>query len=593
MVDNNNIMINENSNAEEEEREDAHEHHQERGQNRSLQGQQEQASGQHYPEEGMIIHEALQGENNRGDRRREYRRRMTLDPLVDLLVDGTFLYDDDNNMNNVPNNNEVETRSPRNDEGQESGRGEGILMNGAAAAAANNNVDMNVVAVAANNNANESASASDVNGNYSELELLGELLGRYARNGSVDESVSTEGDNGNGNNVDPPQPARNHSYLPTAQPLYPEEWIPAGQHRYRLSRDNSMSDLMLEQFDTEGSDTEANEENAGSSAVSNIETAAYNDNADGLDGEMISPYHYHIPEPPSLLRSHHHSGNTDLDISNEAQGISPSAADTENAIELSTLAIMEMEDVVVFPGSIVPMRIRDRNWVKYLGALIDDARGLYGSHQGSSGGMGEVRIVILPRVGDRARRTRRRPREGGRMGRWQVGLIRRGVASTRRLTRRRRVSNIVETEPNNNSSSRNENEDGSAAQQDVVVMEEESQGPYHSSDEESSEDDLFHPAVAPSPPDDPWVGRIGTMATVTFTHEEIASSTNPEPLVAGAHSQGASASRIPQGYPSSMVWRNRGEELVLTVLGKSEIVIQQREFFASLCRLKYRVFIAM
>lgn len=97
-----------------------------------------------------------------------------------------------------------------------------------------------------------------------------------------------------------------------------------------------------------------------------------------------------------------------------------------------------------------------------------------------------------------------------------------------------------------------------------------------SSDEgsEEEEDDLFHPSPSgirsSAPPDaDPLIGRIGTMATITFTHEEIAasSSQNPDPLAAaGGQSPGEQERRL-----SSVVWRNRGEELVLTVLGTNRV----------------------
>jgi len=104
-----------------------------------------------------------------------------------------------------------------------------------------------------------------------------------------------------------------------------------------------------------------------------------------------------------------------------------------------------------------------------------------------------------------------------------------------------------------------------------------SERPSSSSDDEGSEeeeDDLFHPSLAgirsPAPPDaDPLVGRIGTAATITFTHEETAASStqNPDLLnVAGGQSPGGQDRRS-----SSVVWRNRGEELVLTILGTNRV----------------------
>lgn len=277
--------------------------------------------------------------------------------------------------------------------------------------------------------------------------------------------------------VDTPQTAKSHPYLPTAQPLFPEEWIHAGTHR----------------------------------------------NENFFDEENL----------------------------------------VADANECNSLAIFEIDDIVLFPGATLPLRLRDRHWVSYLGTLIDDARGLHGSHRGTAGRMGEVRMVIMPRVKAETRRIgRRRPRdthvfversEGGEiegrgpMGQWRVDSIRRGVMRT---TRR-----VTEREPDTGyRSSRSETNDMGAVNDDESVDQ--------SLDGEGS--DLFRPAVKPMQRnDDSLVGRIGTLATITFTHEETTpSAVNPN--LSGAVPSGE-ASRGQRS--SSLVWQNRGEELVLTVLG--------------------------
>lgn len=176
---------------------------------------------------------------------------------------------------------------------------------------------------------------------------------------------------------------------------------------------------------------------------------------------------------------------------------------------------------------------------------------MYGPHQQSIGGMGEVRIVILTRR-DATRRTRRQPttegRGRGRTGRWQVALIRRGVAGvSRRIRRRRREQPSV-----------NENEDDRTEQDstDTNVGEDNHREDSASSDDDG-EDDLFHPSRSSaiiSESNDPLIGRIGTMATVTFTHEE---TTNHDP-------EGA-------GQRASSIWQQQGGELVLTVLGTTRV----------------------
>jgi len=237
----------------------------------------------------------------------------------------------------------------------------------------------------------------------------------------VSSSNGDEEDNNyeNTNNLDPPQPARNHSYLPTAQPLYPEEWCPAGKHRSQLCRKNNSLDTSTSGIkEEEDIDVVA----ANASDVLQVGSRVLLDNTDNTDTDTPY-YHYDIP-PPLGLQSHN-----------------------VNNSNSNTLAVMEIEEIVLFPGSVLPLRLTDRRWVDHLRNLINDARGLYGLHSSSSsGGMGEVRVVILPKS-DRNRRTRRQPREGGgRTGRWQVGLIRRGVTGMSRRLRRRRMRGSDEAE---------------------------------------------------------------------------------------------------------------------------------------------------
>lgn len=296
---------------------------------------------------------------------------------------------------------------------------------------------------------------------------------------------------------------------------------------------------------------------------------SFDRDSNGADQEDHSPSYYSIP-PPARVRTR--SKNAEPDNLHEAP------AQSESAANLATVAVMEMEDIVLFPGSTIPLRLHDRNWVTYLGQLIDDARGLYGSHRGTSGGMGEVRIVILPRVSAGTRRTPRRLIEsGGRTGRWRVDLVSRGVTSMRSLTRRRRRSESTETVADGNPSGNEEGDrrtgEENGAPTDVV----EDSGPrrrqrdfsYHSSSQ--SEVDLFRRPSAPQEPYDPLIGRIGTMATITFTHEENASAVNPdESPLSDANNDSASRGRPPPRQ-SSIVWRDRGEELVITVLGTTRV----------------------
>ena len=331
----------------------------------------------------------------------------------------------------------------------------------------------------------------------------------------------------NTSNLYPPQPARNHSYLPTAQPLCPEEWCPTGKHRSQLCRKNNSLDTS-----TSGIKEEEDVDVVAANAIQ-VGSRVLLDNTDNTDTDTPY-YHYDIPPPPGLQSHNVNNSNS------------------------NTLAVMEIEDVVLFPGSVLPLRLTDRRWVNHLRNLINDARGLYGLHS-SSGGMGEVRIVILPKS-DRNRRTRRQPREGGgRTGRWQVGLIRRGVTGMSRRLRRRRMRESDEAETNHE-----------AAEQDTVDANrrEERNENNHESEQsdDDGEDDIFHPSDRPLSTIlcdvEPLVGRMGTLATITFTHEDTAASANTDHAVAVGNEDTTTSSRV---------WQNRGDELVLTVLGTKRV----------------------
>lgn len=429
-------------------------------------------------------------------RRRDYRRQSSLTPHNDLGEDNNEAFSEVNNRNDTINDIDV-NRSESGDSIDDGDEGFGN------------------------------------DGDVVQYEYI-HLNDSESENAAIDQASNSDDDDGEfgnenntpGNNLDQPQPAKNHSYLPTAQPLYPEQWITAGKRRHRLSGN------IVEEHD----DAHVNEYN---------EECATED----IDASSL---HCDIPEPPGGL--HCRSGISCNTIIDE---------EIPHLTKRTTLAVFEMDDsIVLFPGALLPMRLRDRMWVSYLGAMIDDARGLYGSHQGTMEGMGEVRLVILPRIPTGTRRTRRTPVEGrGRTGRWQVNLIRLGATSLRSHARRRHTSDSIETH------SDNQNGEGESTHDDIEDQDtgqrQDQPQEQPSSDGESDEDEIFHPTHKASIPADPMIGRIGTLATVVFTHEESTASSISEP--SGGVVPGTSSSQLNISSPS--VWRNRAGELVLTVLG--------------------------
>jgi hypothetical protein len=307
------------------------------------------------------------------------------------------------------------------------------------------------------------------------------------------------------NNNEPPGPARDHNYLPTAQPLYPEEWVPAGRHRLRQRMENGSFD---HDFDTGHTMDDRDEQQPTQ-----------------VRGGSI---HCSIPPPPGLFLT-----NTNAAVWQQQQPAK------------TVLPILEIDNVVLFPGSTLPLRLHDSNWIEYLGNLIDDARGLYGSHANEA----EVRIGILPRI---RRRTRRRPRESGATGRWRVDLIRRGVTSVRRSRAGEvRGDTDAQHDVSQDRETGQHNEAAVAAQQPEIDQTQEEA-------DSGDNDGMFHasPSRARSlQHDDPLIGRVGTIATIIFTHEE---TMNPVEVPAVDNRN---------GRQSSMVWRRHTNELVITAIG--------------------------
>jgi hypothetical protein len=169
------------------------------------------------------------------------------------------------------------------------------------------------------------------------------------------------GDNGDSTFDTPLQFAKNHPYLPTAQPLFPEQWI-TSTNRTRTKVTNR---------------------------------CVREENDDEHDGSFVVDNEYYDDG-----KNEHHCNIT--------------TAQQE-------LAIYEIDDIILFPGATLPLRLRNRNWVSYLKSLIDNARQLSlcggGADQQNEDGttttileqrrMGEVQLVILPRVNYETRRTGR------------------------------------------------------------------------------------------------------------------------------------------------------------------------------------------
>jgi hypothetical protein len=381
--------------------------------------------------------------------RRQYRRRLTLDPLAEEFVGEEIrrLSHEEDGSNNVNDDNE----------------------------------------------ALEEEMASD--------DFLEALYGRHLHRLAHQEDDS-----------EPPRPARDHGYLPTAQPLYPEEWVRTGRHRCRSE---------------EGGYTN-NADHEDSQKLSSLEQQV----SDAVHRDIIQQRHVIVPPPPDISTNQHNNHTTQSHTT-------------------TILPILEIDNVVLSPGSTLPLRLRNPHWIEYLGNLIDDARGLFGSHCHNTT-MSEVRIGILSKI---QRRTKRSPREGGaRTGRWRVDLIRRGVTS---LPRRVENEGLEEGQSADDSAhetmqTQTESTVASSSGQSLPHREHDNDGVFHANPSR-----IMHSITQYN---DPFSGRIGTIATIVFTHEE---TLNPVQVL----DEDANPQRRGHSHPSFAIWRRHVDELVVTAIG--------------------------
>lgn len=337
----------------------------------------------------------------------------------------------------------------------------------------------------------------------------------------ADDDASTPAARGNRDDTSMPEP-RQHAYLPGAShPLYPEEWI----GRSGVSRHGQ-----------HGSPA------AGARAARNCSRIT----SISMESNMYDPTPPTIPAPNSTI------------------------------IELP---ILELDDVILFPGCTVPLRLRHPGWVEYLGRRIDEARFGYGAGGDCNPDQQQVRIGVMMRLRETRRQTRRRrpreapaTREGGgdvvgseqssaehaagraRQGRWRMDSLRRGVV------RRRDEAEEPEQEEQEGVAEGNDTENDDAVQSDT-------ERPRRQRDNDSGQS-----LVRPGPPQDPRIGRIGTVAIVTYTHEVAAEgeSTAATDEVTG-NGNGADS-------PSyrSRVWLRHSGQLVMTAMGTARFKILSR-----------------
>ena len=234
---------------------------------------------------------------------------------------------------------------------------------------------------------------------------------------------------------------------------------------------------------------------------------------------------------------------------------------TRSHRQLIELPILELKGVVVYPGSSIPIRLRNRHWIEYLGRKIDRSRGIGTNFVSSE----EVRLGIITYVetsntsqagegvistAPTSTSTSTAPQRQGlhrRRGTWMRSAIFQSEGRTtlplsrilnayERLLQERGFeyseedtdSDIGEDGSNDNNVERGGHHSMTESNDIPTTL--------HSQREQRSEDEL----IAEEPGDnyttsrtsierqqtstdnaDPLIGRIGCMATITYTHEDV------------------------------------------------------------------------
>jgi len=228
--------------------------------------------------------------------------------------------------------------------------------------------------------------------------------------------------------------------------------------------------------------------------------------------------HSYLPGPSHpLLNSQRISSRSSQDQSiSSSPRVSQRIDSTESlssARQFEELPILELPGVVLFPGSSIPIRLSNRAWIQHLGRRIDESRRLGSSDFGST-----VQLGILTRKDETVAFAAVETQHARR----RSSLLRRGV---RNSPQARRISLILQREllgdivVNESSSSENGSDDDDDDDDDTTnratnrgrLHRAEIRNSHRSSSGNNSQRNVH-----------PFIGRIGTIATITYTHGDAA-----------------------------------------------------------------------
>jgi len=219
---------------------------------------------------------------------------------------------------------------------------------------------------------------------------------------------------------------------------------------------------------------------------------------------------------------------------------------------LITLPILVLPGVVLFPGASLPLRLHEPNWIEYLGNKIDESR--------RNGSPEEISIGVLPMATTNVNSGARRRRgmnanfgTGRRRGTW----MRSGIHQTRdaRDTELLNMINLLEGDD-----SMTEQSSSSSSSDEEIINANNIHSEEYDDEEEAATSHRRQQQGNGEQPQDPLLGRIGCIVTITNTHGD----SSFEEITGLQLDQDQRRSRT-----DGSIWQNSHErsQLVVTAVG--------------------------
>lgn len=280
----------------------------------------------------------------------------------------------------------------------------------------------------------------------------------------------------------------------------------------------------------------------------------------GLQQLQQRDNHSYLPGP-----SHPLLNAESLQHNNSSQSTSPIHVPSNNAMQMTNasivrvpprldeLPILELPGLVLFPGCSIPIRLQNRSWIQHLGRQIDASRRIGSQDFGQT-----VQLGILTQEESFAVHTQNARRRSS--------ALRRGVV--RNSQQMRRLSQILQQELLGDIAQHNDNSDSDSNNDSDNDENDTNNARNRHSNTSSRTQRNLHP----------FIGRVGTIATVTYTHGDAVLDDNTSAgsnNIRGANSNNTNNDRSNRRVPG--VWQQHAEtqtELILQAVGTERFRIQ-------------------